>query len=512
VAVKEKYHIQLTMNKKNYGLLFILTVSLLLSLQFIPAFNTLLGDKEVYRYVGRVMLKGGVPYRDVFDHKPPLIFFLNYLALLLGGDWAQWLIDTCLVLLATCLFYQLGRKYRLPIPWLLPLLFNLMIRDFLMCLGMGMTREYTSILLLIFFCVFLGKSRYRHFQLGLLSGLIFFMQQDQVLALVPFFIYALLPNEDTIPVAGRVLRTAAGFGIIMIPVVGYFVVHGALKDFWQDAFLFNFGWYTRTLRESFGDHLRKLKSTLDGGNYELPFMVAMTVGTCALIFQSKKKGFLLVTLAAVVLSIIPEFMGGRDVVPNISGMTFTHYFLPLSASLSMLLFSVFAFTEEPVFREWKTQCIYGVLLCASLSYTALQHLGHLTRSRDEFETFLPEIGYLRSHRPGDHQLFVFGDTNATYAYNEFGIIGPSKWVYQHFYNLYDHWDPDHAILKSIQQELIQSRTTYILDWSNTPMYFRDPAAFSLWQSFLKEYYQPVVVPAAKEIHLWKWKVLLPQPS
>jgi hypothetical protein len=44
------------------------------------------------------------------------------------------------------------------------------------------------------------------------------------------------------------------------------------------------------------------------------------------------------------------------------------------------------------------------------------------------------------------------------------------------------------------------------------MYFRDPAAFSLWQSFLKEYYQPVVVPAAKEIHLWKWKVLLPQPS
>lgn len=493
------------MNKQSYGLLLILAASLLLSLQYIPAFNLPNGDKEVYRYIGRVMLRGGVPYRDVFDHKPPLIFFLNYLVLLLGGDWAQWLIDTCLVLLATGLFYRLGRKYRLPFPWLLPLLFNLMLRDWLMCLGMGMTREYTSILLLIFFCVFLGKSRYRYFLLGLLSGLIFFMQQDQVLALVPFFIYAFLPEEDTIPVVGRILRTASGFLTITLPVVGYFVVHGSVTYLWQDAFLFNFGWYTSTLRESFGDHLRKLKWTLDGGNYELPFMVGITLGICALIFRSRKKRFILVSLLAVVLSIIPEFMGGRDVVPNITGMGFTHYFLPLSASLSMLLFSVFAFTGEPVFQEWKTQGIYGVLVCASLSYTALQHGTHLIPAQDDDAITNPEMDYLRQHRPGDYQLFVFGNTSAVYAYNEFGIIGPSKWVYQHFYALYDHWDKDQGILKSIQQELLQHRTNYILDWGNNPKFFRDPAARSLWQAFLEQYYQPVVLPAAKEIHIWKWK-------
>src|SRR6202012_3596350 len=150
---------------------FVCTISVLLSLMYLPPYDMPCGDKEVYRYVGRVMLKGGVPYRDVFDHKPPLIFFLNYAALLPGGNYGLWIIDTCLVLLVTGMFYSLCKKYRLPLPWILPLLFNLMLRDFMMSLGMGMTREYTAIFQMIFFCVLLGKYKYRYFILGLLSGL-----------------------------------------------------------------------------------------------------------------------------------------------------------------------------------------------------------------------------------------------------------------------------------------------------------------------------------------------------
>src|SRR5262249_12585228 len=146
----------------------------------------------IYRYIGRVIERGGTPYRDVFDHKPPLIYFLNYAAILLGGDWGQWLIDATLALLATLLFYRLCRRYKLPFPWLLPLLFNLMIRDLLLCVGMVMTHEYTAIFFFIFFCVFRDARRYRYFLMGLMAGLTFFMQQDQVLALLPFFVYAFL--------------------------------------------------------------------------------------------------------------------------------------------------------------------------------------------------------------------------------------------------------------------------------------------------------------------------------
>ena len=491
--------------KYRYGLFFVCTLSVLLSLLYIPPYDIPCGDKEVYRYVGRVMLRGGLPYRDVFDHKPPLIFFLNYAALLLGGNWGLWLIDTCLVLLATGMFYSLCKKYQLPLPWILPLLFNLMLRDFMISLGMGMTREYTAILQIIFFCVLLGKHRYRYFILGLLSGLIFFMQQDQVLALVPFFIYAFLPGEDTLPVVTRILRATAGFLAITLPVLLYFVVSGSITYFWQDAFVFNLSWYTTTLKESFADHLRKLKSTLDKGNYELPFMVAMILAFCSLYFQTKKKGLIIVCLAAVVLSVIPEFMGGRDVTPNVGELSFSHYFLPLAATLSLLIFVVFAFTEEPSLQGWKTQLVFGALTCTSLLYTAVQHGTHLAEVKDTGKIVEPQIDYLRLHPPADYQLFIFGSTAAMYAYNELEIIGPSKWVYQHFYKLYDHWDKDNAILYSIQQDLLRHKTSYIFDLAKKD-WFLDPAKYDLWRSFLRQHYEQVdLVSDTSECILWKLK-------
>ena len=491
--------------KYKYGLLFVSMLSVLLSLLYVPPYDMPCGDKEVYRYVGRVVQRGGVPYRDVFDHKPPLIFFLNYAAILLGGDWGLWIIDTCLVLLATGMFYSLCKKYRIPLPWILPLLFNLMLRDFMMSLGMGMTREYTTILQMIFFCVLLGKYRYRYFILGLLSGLIFFMQQDQVLALVPFFMYALLPDEDALPVVTRILRTSAGFLTITLPILLYFAVFGSLTYLWQDAFLFNMTWYTTTLKESLGDHLRKLKSTLDQGNYELPFMVAMTLAFCSFYFQTKRKGFILVCLAAVVLSVIPEFMGGRVPTLNVQDLSFSHYFLPLAATLSILIFAVFAFTEEISLQGRKAQLVFGALTCTSLLYTALQHGTHLADVKKTGKIVEPQVSYLRSYPPADYQLFIFGSTAAMSAYNEFKVIGPSKWVYQHFYYLYEKWDKDNALLYSIQQDLLRHKTGYVFDFARKEL-FLDPAKYDLWESFLRQHYEQVDLASdTSECILWKLK-------
>jgi len=96
--------------RKNYSLIGVLVACVVLNLPYIPYYNPLLCDTEVYRYVALVMQKGGVPYRDVFDHKPPLIYFINYLGLFLGG-WPQWLFNTLPAMLATFLFYRLCKRY-----------------------------------------------------------------------------------------------------------------------------------------------------------------------------------------------------------------------------------------------------------------------------------------------------------------------------------------------------------------------------------------------------------------
>src|SRR5258708_38768094 len=42
-------------------------------------------DQGVYLYIGRGILHGGIPYRDFWDHKGPLIYYINALGLLLAG-------------------------------------------------------------------------------------------------------------------------------------------------------------------------------------------------------------------------------------------------------------------------------------------------------------------------------------------------------------------------------------------------------------------------------------------
>jgi hypothetical protein len=309
----------------------------------------------------------------------------------------------------------------------------------------------------------MGSYRRRYYVMGILSGLIFFIQQEEALMLVPFFLYAYMRKRDNVPVRGRILGSAAGALLVTVPIILYFALHRSLISFWRDAFGFNFGWYTTALKSSMGDHLRRVKQVLDAGNYEVPFLVAMTLGIGALAwFRSSNRWLILASLASVILSIIPEFMGGRG---GMGG--FRHYYLPLSASLCILLFVVFVFTEEPFLQGRKAIGIFGILVCISPGYTFLQHITHLTPRNENSLVASPELNYLRQHPPGDYQLYAFGDHNYICAYNEFRILAPSVWVY-HFWRLYADWDKDYAILHSIEQDLLRHRTTYIIDCSRNP--------------------------------------------
>ncbi|HEV3412498.1 MAG TPA: hypothetical protein VG101_08465 [Puia sp.] len=483
------------MNRTYSTLFFLLAAGLLLTLLYCPPVDIPLDDKEVFRYGGWDISRGGIPYRDFFDHKPPLIYFLYFLA---HGSWGLWLIDLALVLSATAVFFQTCVKHKLPFPWLLPLLFNLMLRDFLICGGIGMTREYSTIFQLIFFCVLIGRSRYRDILAGLLTGLIFFMQQDQALFLIPFLLYSwMATGPRSIPV--RFLRYIAGFGVILVPLLLYFLFTGSLGYFWADAFQFNFSWYT-TERKSLGDHFRTIKHTLDAGNYELPFMIALTLGISAFFFRNRKRGLVMAGLVGLLLSFSSELLGARP-----ADVDFSYYFVTLSASVPILLFTVFAFGEDPVVSNPKAQMIFGLLLCCSLTYTVLQHATHLIPRNDRPFMRQPALIWLREHRPADYQLYTVGNTGFVYAYNEFGIECPSRWIYQQFWKWYDRWDADGSILRSIGDDLVRHKTRYIWMDSAEVTRFRNPANYTWWMSFLKSHYRLVPSYNDPRSELWEWK-------
>jgi hypothetical protein len=471
--------------KKEYSRLFVIITCLALSFIHCPLFEIFFNDKEIWKYTGLVLLKGGVPYRDFFDHKPPLIFFFNYLGLLFG-PWGLWIIDTLLVLLATILFFKTCKKYSVALAWLPPILFNLMIRNNTVSFGIGMTREYSTIFLLISFCLVMSEHKYKFYLLGLATGMVFFFQQDQVLPLLPFLLYATFNNS--IPLFPSLLKRGTalltGFLTVAIPIVLFFLINHSLLYFWEDAFLFNFNWYNE--KKPLWLHIKAIRKFLHDCDYDVIFYGSCIAGIASLVWGNKKKWLLICSIVAVQLSFCSEFLSGKFA----TGFSIFHYFLPLAATTPCLLFIVFAFSEDTAFSQRRQQFVYGTILSANLFIHTLQYIVFLSPKYDKVYT--AEFQYLEKQQLKDYDLFIFNNQNFVCFYNQLRILAPSKWIYHFFWTWFDKWDADNSKLASITNDLNQHRTQYVLDFTK-PDSFKNKQHLLYWRSFLNENYVPVSV-------------------
>jgi hypothetical protein len=404
-----------------------------------------------------------------------------------------------------------------------------------------MTREYTAIFLLLFFCLLLSEMKYRYYWMGLLTGLTFFMQQDALLPLLPFLAYALFTGpttpaarsnrETSHPATGalsRALPLLIGFLIIAIPLILYFARHHSLSLFWEDAFAFN----GRLVGErgSLAANCKVLKTALHAGEYDGAFYTAIVLGIASLISgdnvrafglaasstnwsptnlgRHQKKGLGITALCAVALSFASEFLSGR----LLDTMAFIYYLLPLAATLPILVFVVFAWSDESYIRDARAQLVFGAIMSIQLllgslrTFSTLSMPGHKQgiAANSPFGLAAPELAYLEKQSLQDYQLYVFYESNLVYAYNRLGIRSPSKWIYHYFWTWYPDWDRDGRILSSIIQDLQSHKTTYILDGSDRVPGFRQGPAYTSWKSFLHSAYTPIITDDAQFI-LWKIK-------
>src|SRR5512145_2493400 len=66
-------------------------------------------DSGVFLYVAWRFLNGDIPYRDVWDHKPPLIYFVDALGVTLTPHslWGVWFLEFIFIFFTLFLIYKL---------------------------------------------------------------------------------------------------------------------------------------------------------------------------------------------------------------------------------------------------------------------------------------------------------------------------------------------------------------------------------------------------------------------
>ncbi|HOP02484.1 MAG TPA: hypothetical protein PKX58_09815, partial [Flexilinea sp.] len=70
-------------------------------------------DSSIFSYIGQQILREKLPYVDGWDHKPPLIFYIDAFGLWLANGHliGIWLLEVIVLLLGSILFFRVLKKY-----------------------------------------------------------------------------------------------------------------------------------------------------------------------------------------------------------------------------------------------------------------------------------------------------------------------------------------------------------------------------------------------------------------
>jgi 4-amino-4-deoxy-L-arabinose transferase-like glycosyltransferase len=204
-------------------------------------------DSGVFLYVGWRFLNGEIPYRDVWDHKPPLIYFVDALGLSLTPDslWGVWILRFIFIFFTLFITYKLlDREFGL---------FSALAGTFVFSSGLltilekgNVTEEYALVFQALCFWLFVGAWKRdfplrTSFWIGLAGGLAFNFKQTTIGIWITYGLFLLVIRmmQGRAPLRD-LISLFAGWLIPSLVFILYFASQGAFADYWEQAFLYNF--------------------------------------------------------------------------------------------------------------------------------------------------------------------------------------------------------------------------------------------------------------------------------
>ena len=214
-----------------------------------PFYTTLGGvDSSVFHYVASVIEQGGLPYRDTFDHKGPLLYLINYLGLKISYYSGAWLLEYFTLVLWNALTYRTARLFCGRLASCAVVFFS--GAALFSCFFGGNFPEVYALpcitgALYIFTDYFLHQkiSPLRLFLCGAALAGALMLKPNTIAVWVVFSLAVLVQaiREKNLSVIPRFLGFfLLGFVVVLLPFLLYFVRNGIFTDFIDTYFRFNF--------------------------------------------------------------------------------------------------------------------------------------------------------------------------------------------------------------------------------------------------------------------------------
>jgi hypothetical protein len=340
----------------------------------------------MFAYVGSRILEGELPYRDVFDTKPPGVFYANALAQSFGGPspWAIWGLGVIWIVAAVLILFSALRPRGAVLPaFCATAVFILTLHHPSYYQGGNLTEVYALLPQAAVLAIAAAYFRGRALLLLALAGI---MTAAAVLFKPTYLSLGLAFAAVAAAEAflarqwrqgwARLAVFALGFALPLAGVALYWAGHGAFGDLWDAVVRFNF------VYSSVGFSLQGMYGAFRTLFVEEPLSsLTPIVLACAALFlwrlwvlaQARRRGRTregrqepmagpaIGTVAVAVVALPLEWA-----MLTVSGRNFGHYFLtPLPAMCAVL--SCFLFEALRAVREKTIPQPWAVVLAAILA-------------------------------------------------------------------------------------------------------------------------------------------------
>ncbi len=344
--------------------LFIGTAYLILNSNTSPS---VLGysDSSVFLTMGFSWTENIIPYRDIFDHKGPVLYILNALGFIICDEfYGVLLIETIFLSVSIIIFYLLcdTNKYSFFIAYLFIAFYFKIVFEY----G-NVTEEYAITLNLITIFIFTKQYSTRFYSYGLLGGLLFLLRPNLAAPALAVCLIDLIHSRNH-KIVINIAKSATGLLVTLLPILLYFYWQNGLRDFIESFLLFNFK-YT-TLSEKSFLHI-EINHIIKRAKFYVPLAVLF------ILIARKDLVRFTETIAIFLFSLLMSAISGRD---------YLHYFMVIIPSMAFTLSTVIKlyntdaliinfFSRNNYLNEFKKRFPSGLRILRNTIYLLICILG-----------------------------------------------------------------------------------------------------------------------------------------
>lgn len=384
-------------------------------------------DSNVFMYVGRVIAKGGIPYKDAFDHKGPLVYLINALAVKIASFGGSiWVFEFVTLLISFYFVYKTSRlSCNKVISLIVLIISSATLNNYFQ--GGNLTEEYAlpfiTISTFIFTDYFLNNriNKFRAIICGLSFEVVCMLRINMIALWVVMCVSVLIKyrqNNDFHTCKTFFIWFIVGTLIILLPIMIWLFLNNAIYEYISDYFLFNIE-YINSLPQGKGT-ARRVESFI----YFLKNPVIIFAFISQIYISYKKFSLFTISYLCYMVLTLASIA--------ISGRLLDHYGMTLVPMMAVPLQFIGCMQKENIYKPVTLLSFLFIL-----SYTALplwfDNINHVFQeysNRNEnyydIETKISDI--IVSNTSKEDKIIVCGNWNAIYNLSD--RFSASRYSYQ----------------------------------------------------------------------------------